>query len=99
MVVPYEQIVYVGDNVDKDFQAPKQLGMRSVWFRNNNGLYKKEDEEGEAEEDGDAGDEADEVLDLHGDGRAPHPQPRRQRGDAPHHRAVPRGDDDAPGGA
>lgn len=40
--------MYVGDNVDKDFQAPKQLGMRSVWFRNNNGLYKKEDEEGEA---------------------------------------------------
>lgn len=32
-------VVYVGDNPLKDFQAPQQLGMRSVWFRNAEGLY------------------------------------------------------------
>jgi HAD superfamily hydrolase (TIGR01549 family) len=37
--IPYEQMVYVGDNANKDFQAPKQLGMRSIWFQNEDGLY------------------------------------------------------------
>mgnify|MGYP005781844975 CR=1 FL=1 len=39
--LPFEQMVYVGDNAEKDFQAPKQLGMRSVFFRNKNkdGIY------------------------------------------------------------
>lgn len=37
----YEEIVYVGDNPNKDFQAPKQLGMRSVIFRNEDGLYSR----------------------------------------------------------
>lgn len=32
-------VVYVGDNADKDFQAPQRLGMRSVWFKNEDGLY------------------------------------------------------------
>ena len=32
-------IVYVGDNLTKDFQAPQQLGMKCVWFRNADGLY------------------------------------------------------------
>ncbi len=32
-------IVYIGDNPIKDFQAPQQLGMRTVWFKNKNGLY------------------------------------------------------------
>ena len=32
-------IVYVGDNPVKDFQAPRQLGMKSVWFKNADGLY------------------------------------------------------------
>lgn len=32
-------VVYVGDNPAKDFQAPKQLGMKTVWFRNPEGLY------------------------------------------------------------
>lgn len=36
---PFEQMVYVGDNPNKDFQAPKQLGMRSVYFKNTDGLY------------------------------------------------------------
>ena len=31
-------IVYVGDNPVKDFQAPQQLGMRSVYFANPDGL-------------------------------------------------------------
>lgn len=33
-------VVYVGDNAGKDFQAPQQLGMQSVWFKNEDGLYK-----------------------------------------------------------
>ena len=32
-------VVYVGDNPAKDFQAPQQLGMRSLWFKNTDGLY------------------------------------------------------------
>ena len=32
-------IVYVGDNPAKDFQAPQQLGMKSVWFKNPEGIY------------------------------------------------------------
>lgn len=34
-------VVYVGDNPAKDFQAPQQLGMRSVYFNNPDGLYSK----------------------------------------------------------
>lgn len=33
-------IVYVGDNPAKDFQAPQQLGMRSIYFNNSDGLYR-----------------------------------------------------------
>ena len=32
-------IVYVGDNPAKDFQAPQQLGMKYLVFNNSNGLY------------------------------------------------------------
>lgn len=38
-------IVYVGDNPAKDFQAPQQLGMKSIWFRNENGLFYNENYE------------------------------------------------------
>lgn len=37
--IPFEQLVYVGDNAEKDFQAPKQLGMRTLYFENEDGLY------------------------------------------------------------
>lgn len=37
--VPFEEMIYVGDNLNKDFQAPKQLGMRSLYFENKDGLY------------------------------------------------------------
>lgn len=37
--VPFETMCYVGDNIKKDFVAPDMLGMRSIWFRNNDGLY------------------------------------------------------------
>ena len=32
-------VIYIGDNAEKDFQAPQQLGMRSIWFKNKDGLY------------------------------------------------------------
>ena len=35
-------VMYVGDNPAKDFQAPQQLGMKYVWFKNPDGLYKAE---------------------------------------------------------
>ena len=35
-------VVYVGDNPVKDFQAPQQLGMRSLWFKNVCGMYSKD---------------------------------------------------------
>jgi HAD superfamily hydrolase (TIGR01549 family) len=37
--IPFEQMVYIGDNLDKDFQAPKQLGMQWKWFQNIDGIY------------------------------------------------------------
>ena len=37
--VEYSRMCYVGDNVNKDFIAPQQLGMRSIWFKNPDGLY------------------------------------------------------------
>ena len=40
--IPFEQIVYVGDNLTKDFQAPKQLGMQTIWFENKDGLYSQQ---------------------------------------------------------
>lgn len=41
--IPFENIVYVGDNPNKDLQAPRQLGMRSVFFYNADGLYSTPD--------------------------------------------------------
>ena len=38
--VDFAQMVYVGDNITKDFIAPNQLGMQSVWFNNEAGLYR-----------------------------------------------------------
>jgi len=35
----YEQIIYIGDNPSKDFQAPKQLGMGWIYYNNPEGLY------------------------------------------------------------
>lgn len=37
--VDFAQMIYVGDNINKDFIAPKQLGMQSVLFDNKDGLY------------------------------------------------------------
>lgn len=34
-----QDIIYVGDNPAKDFQAPQQLGMRSLWIKNADGIY------------------------------------------------------------
>ena len=32
-------VLYVGDNIAKDFQAPQQLGMRSLYYYNEKGIY------------------------------------------------------------
>ena len=37
-------MVYIGDNPVKDFQAPQQLGMKSLWVKNPDGLYAGERE-------------------------------------------------------
>ena len=40
--LPFEQLMYVGDNINKDFQAPKQLGMQWKWIKNKEGIYYQE---------------------------------------------------------
>ena len=35
------EMIYIGDNAVKDFQAPQQLGMKSLWFKNSDSLYSK----------------------------------------------------------
>lgn len=40
--VDYTHMLYVGDNPAKDFIAPNQLGMQTVWYKNDNGLYRKD---------------------------------------------------------
>lgn len=37
--IPFEQLMYVGDNIHKDFAAPKQLGMKWYLVNNKDGLY------------------------------------------------------------
>lgn len=37
--LPASEIVYVADNPVKDFQAPKQLGMKRIWFKNKEGIH------------------------------------------------------------
>lgn len=37
--LPNESLIYVGDNPAKDFQAPHQLGMRTIFYNNSDGLY------------------------------------------------------------
>ena len=37
--IPFEQLIYVGDNPVKDFIAPCSLGMNSLFFKNEDGLY------------------------------------------------------------
>lgn len=37
--IPFEQMMYIGDNFNKDFQAPKQLGMKYGYYRNMEGIY------------------------------------------------------------
>lgn len=34
------QAVYIGDNVEKDFKGPKDLGMLSIRIARNDGIYK-----------------------------------------------------------
>ena len=42
--LPTSEIAYIGDNVSKDFQGPRQIGMASMLFRNSNGLYYEDSE-------------------------------------------------------
>lgn len=37
----YGEMCYIGDNIKKDFISPENLGMRSIWFKNPDGLYVK----------------------------------------------------------
>ncbi len=41
--VDYSEMCYVGDNIGKDFIATEKLGMKSIWFRNTDGLYYQAD--------------------------------------------------------
>lgn len=35
----YKRMVYIGDNISKDFIAPEKLGMKAIYFKNKDGLY------------------------------------------------------------
>lgn len=37
--VAFERMVYIGDNIAKDFIAPSKLKMKSIWVRNPDGIY------------------------------------------------------------
>ena len=39
LAVPFEKMIYIGDNMKKDFIAPERLGMQAIHFRNPDGLY------------------------------------------------------------
>lgn len=39
--VPFSEMCYVGDNVNKDFVAPEKLGMKAIFYINTDGLYSK----------------------------------------------------------
>lgn len=39
--ISLEKMVYIGDNINKDFIAPEKLGMQTIYFRNVDGLYLK----------------------------------------------------------
>lgn len=39
--LPASDILYVGDNPVKDFQAPQQLGMKNIWYNNGDGIYRE----------------------------------------------------------
>ncbi len=41
MDIPYGQMLYVGDNIKKDFIAPEALGMHFLLFNNCLGIYRK----------------------------------------------------------
>lgn len=38
--VKFDRSIYIGDNLKKDFKAPNSLGMKTVYFKNSNGIYK-----------------------------------------------------------
>ncbi len=38
---PFERMAYIGDNINKDFIAPEKLGIKTIYFRNEDGLYYK----------------------------------------------------------
>ncbi len=38
--VPFEKMMYVGDNPERDIEPPLHLGMRAVLFDNDDGIYK-----------------------------------------------------------
>ena len=41
---PFSLMVYIGDNKAKDFVAPEQLGMGTIYFKNRDGIYASDGE-------------------------------------------------------
>ena len=37
--VPCRNMAFVGDDIEKDFIAPRALGMECYWKKNEDGLY------------------------------------------------------------
>lgn len=41
MAVPFSEMVYVGDNIEKDFITAKKLGMKTIGIKREDGVYAK----------------------------------------------------------
>ena len=37
--VKYEEMCYIGDNINKDFVAPEMIGMKCIFLKNKDGIY------------------------------------------------------------
>ena len=37
----YQEMIYVGDNLNKDFIYPEKVNIKSIYFKNRDGLYAK----------------------------------------------------------
>lgn len=41
--VEFNEMCYIGDNINKDFISPLKLGMKTIYFKNKDGLYYRDE--------------------------------------------------------
>ena len=45
LMTNFTKMIYIGDNINKDFKTPEELGMKYLYFENPKGLYYKKTSE------------------------------------------------------